>query len=689
MSDGKIIYDVEVNDDGIESKVQGTNSKIQGAANSGSNAFSEVWTGALRRIGAGLVELGGQAVDAAKQVAMDALDQVSQLEQNVGGVQKLFGDNAQAVIDNANHAFVTAGMSANQYMETVTGFSASLIAGLGGDTEKAVSIADRAITDMSDNANTFGTDISSIQVAYQGFAKQNYTMLDNLKLGYGGTKEEMSRLIADASQMTDEMEKLGVSVDADSMSFDNIINAISVMQEHLNIAGTTAKEASGTIEGSVNSMKAAWDNFLAGTLDGESLAEIAYDAMDNIYNAFMEIIPRLTEGLATFIPLVGEFGLELAQNLITTVAEQAPAMLEQGLAFIENLGQGIADNLPSLLEQGLQMLLSFTDYIHSNAGTLVDAGISFITNLVTGIAKSLPTLVRYVPTIVSNVANTISDNMPKILKAGVNLIKILLQGIVETIPTLIAEFPKIIQMIFDVWEAIEWLNLGKFLINGIWNGIKLLATNIPTLVKSIGKNAWELFKAIDWKSLGTNLINLAKNGITGLATAIPNALKSVGKSAMSAFKSIDWKSLGSAVISGIKTGIKNGAAAIIEAAKDVAQAALDAAKSFLGIHSPSRVFKEQVGEQISAGEAEGITENSDLVTDAVKDVQENALDASMDVNYNLPSTDSVSQEIGASFSSRVMQTVNRVIEVPLNINGREVARATAWDMGEQLAWESR
>ena len=206
---------------------------------------------------------------------------------------------------------------------------------------------------------------------------------------------------------------------------------------------------------------------------------------------------------------------------------------------------------------------------------------------------------------------------------------------------------------------------------------------------SIGKNAFDLFKAIDWKALGTNLINLAKNGITGLAEAIPSALKSVGSAAMKAFKNIDWKSLGSAVISGIKAGIKAGASAIIEAAKDVAESALNAAKSFLGIHSPSRVFKEQVGEQISAGEAEGITANTDMVEDAVKDVQKNALDASMDVNYNLPSTDSVSQEIGASFSSRVMETVNRVIEVPLNINGREVARATAWDMGEQLAWESR
>lgn len=183
MSDGKIIYDVDINDDDIESKLNSTNSKIKNGSESGSSAAENVWTGALRRIGAGLVELGMKAADTAKQVAVDALHEVSSLEQNIGGVQKLFGNSYQAVVDNANKAFKTAGMSSNEYMETVTGFSASLIAGLGGDTEKAVSYADRAIRDMSDNANTFGTDIASIQTTYQGFAKGNYTMLDNLKLG--------------------------------------------------------------------------------------------------------------------------------------------------------------------------------------------------------------------------------------------------------------------------------------------------------------------------------------------------------------------------------------------------------------------------------------------------------------------------------------------------------------------------
>ena len=648
MSDGKIIYDVEVNDDGIEGKVQSTNDKVQAAANTGSSAFGEVWTGALRRIGARLVELGAQAVDTAKQVAMDALDQVSSMEQNIGGVQKLFGENAQAVVDNANQAFRTAGMSANQYMETVTGFSASLIAGLGGDTEAAVSIADRAITDMSDNANTFGTDISSIQMAYQGFAKQNYTMLDNLKLGYGGTKEEMQRLIADASQMSTEMDKLGVSVDADSMSFDNIINAISVMQKHLNIAGTTANEASGTIEGSVNSLKAAWDNFLAGTLDGESLAEIAYDAMNNIFNAFMEIVPRLAAELPTFIELVGGFGLELAQTLINTIGEQLPEFLAKGQELILNLAQGLAEGIPNATESLLSMITSFTEWLASDGGTsMIDSGMKLLESIVTGLSNALPVLVEYIPQIILNIVTALANNLPRLMEMGVNMIVSLLTGIIATIPQLIEQFPNMIKTIFTIWKSTNWLSLGLHLITAILKGI-------------------------------TQLIN-----------AIPDLLKQIGNSAMDTFKSIDWLSLGSHVIDGIVDGIKDGISAVADAAREVAEAALSAAKSFLGIHSPSRAFKEQVGLQSDAGQAEGMIENADLVEDAAREVSQKALDASMDVNYNLPNKDTVSQDIGASFSSRVMQTVNRVIEVPLNISGREIARATAWDMGEQLAWESR
>ena len=647
MSDGKIIYDVDINDDGIESKLQQSNSKVKNAADTGSSAFGEIWTGALRKIGAGLVELGAKAIETGKQVAMDALDQVASLEQNIGGVQKLYDKNAQEVIDNANKAYKTAGLSANEYMETVTGFSASLISGLNGDTKKAAGIADRAIRDMSDNANTFGTDMGTLQATYANFAKGQYMMLDSLRLGYGGSKTEMERLIKDTAAMTDIQKELGVTVDASSLSFDNIINAVSVMQKHLNMTGTTAKEAAGTIEGSVNSMKAAWANFLAGTIDPKEFADTALQAADNVINAFGTILPRLAEGFGQMMPVVLEKGGDLVRNLISSIQSKAPEFLKRGAEFVEKLGAGLVSQIPQFLSNALPMVLKFTENLRTNAGKFVDSGINFIKNLVQGLANSLPTLLQYVPSIIINACGVINDNMPKILKAGVDIILILLKGIVQSIPTLIAEFPKIVQMIFAVIQAIDWLNLGRFIVDGISRGISSMASNISNFLHNAGANAFNAFRNIQWNNLGTQIIN------------------------------------------GIINGLRAGADAIVSAAKSVAKTALNAAKAFLGIHSPSRVFKEQVGYQIDAGQAEGIEENADIVADAAEEVSRKALDASMDVNYNLPNTDSVSKDIGASFSSRMLNTVNRVIEVPLSLNGREIARATAWDMGEQLAWESR
>lgn len=647
MSDGKIIYDVDINDEGIESKVQQTNSKVKNSADTGSSAFGEVWTGALRRIGAGLVELGAKAVETGKQVAMDALDQVASLEQNIGGIKKLFGDSYQSVVDNANKAFKTAGLSSNDYMQTVTSFSASLISGLGGDTKKAAEYADRAIRDMSDNANTFGYDMETMQAAYKNFAKGQYMMLDSLSLGYGGSKEEMERLIVDASKMQKEMDSLGVTVDANSMSFDNIINAISVMQTHLKISGTTANEAADTIEGSVNSMKAAWQNFLAGTIDPAEFADTAFRAAENVINAFGGILPRLAEGFGQMTPKVLEKGGELVGKLVDNIREKAPEFLQRGAEFVEKLGAGLVSQIPQFLSNALPMVLKFTENLRSNAGKFVDSGINFIKNLVQGLANSLPTLLQYVPSIIINACGVINDNMPKILKAGLDIILILLKGIIQAVPTLIAEFPKIIQMIFSIIQAIDWMNLGRFVIDGISRGIASMGSSISSFLHNAGNNAWNAFRNIDWGNLGSQIIN------------------------------------------GIVRGLRNGADAIVSAAKNVAKQALNAAKAFLGIHSPSRVFQDEVGLQMDAGQAKGIIENADMVEDAAEEVAERALDASMDVNYNLPNTDSVSKDIGASFSSRVLNTVNRVIEVPLNLNGREIARATAWDMGEQLAWESR
>lgn len=647
MSDGKIIYDVEVNDEGVEGKVKQTNDKIGNAAKTSSGAFSEVWTGALRAIGSKLVDLGQQAISAAADVAKESLAQVASFEQNVGGIEKLFGKSAGTVMENAKQAFATAGMSANEYMENVTGFSASLINSLGGDTAEAAKLADVAIRSMSDNANTYGTDMQSVMNTYQGIAKENYSMLDNLKLGFAGTKNGMKDLIATAATYKDEQAELGLTVDATSMDFANCVKAIEVMQKHMNIAGTTSAEAAGTIEGSVNSMKAAWENFLTGTLDGAQFAEVAMNAATNVVNAFMDIIPRLVQGFAQMAPVLFDKAREIVLDLAAKIGEHKLEMMQKGTELIQNLGEGLVTGIPEFLSHALPLITDFTANLRENAGHFVDAGINFILNLMQGLMNSLPTLIAYVPTIISNVAGMINDNLPKILMMGVKLILMLIEGIVKSVPALIANFPKIIKAIFDVWQAINWANIGRFVVNGIANGLRALMNSIPDVLRNIGQ--------------------FAVNG----------------------FRSIDWWSLGSNVISGILNGLWSGAWEIVDAARDVARRALDAAKSFLGIHSPSKVFEQQVGYQVDAGEAKGIEKNADLVEDATEEMNERALDASVKMDYSLPNLDDANRDMSASLTSRISSTVQRIIEVPLTIDSREIARATAWDMGEQLAWEMR
>lgn len=688
MADGKIVYDVDVNDDGVEGKVQQTNSKIESAANKGSGAFGEVWTGALRAVGAKMVELGQLAISSAVDVGKEALAQVASFEQLQGGVEKLFGQSAGAVVDNAKKAFETAGMSANDYMENVTSFSAALISACGNDTKEAANLADMAIVSMSDNANVFGSDMQSIQNAYQGMAKGNYSMLDNLKLGYQGTKEEMARLIKDASELTDVQNELGITVDGTSMDFANCVKAIQVMQTQMNIAGTTSKEASGTIEGSVKSMKAAWQNFLTGTMNGDEFARVALNAADNVVNALMDIIPRLIDGFAQMAPTLWDKAVEIIGNLVTTIKGKLPEFVEQGTEMIRNLGQGLAQQIPEFIHNALPMIMEFTANLRENAGKFIDAGIDMILNIAQGLADSLPDLIAYVPTIISNIVGILNDNMPKILSAGLKIIITLAKGIVEAIPALIENFPKIVKMIFDILQAIDWLNLGKFIINGIGNGIKALISMIPDLFRNIGNNAHNLLRNIDWRNLGSTIINFILNGIRSLMHSIPDVLRNIGHSAMDAIRSIDWWDLGWNIIRGIISGLSSGASEIVHAARDVARRALDAAKDFLGINSPSTEFK-LVGQYSDEGQAEGMIKNADLVEDASKEVAKRALDAQMSVDYDLPDIESASRDMSANIAGSFAQTTSRVIEVPLSIDSREIARATAWDMGEQLAWEAR
>lgn len=375
---------------------------------------------------AGVAAAGAAAVTLGKQ----ALDSYANYEQLIGGVETLFGESAEKVIGNASQAFKTAGMSANEYMETVTGFSASLIQSLGGDTEAAASYADRALRDMSDNANKMGTDMSAIQNAYQGFAKQNYTMLDNLKLGYGGTQAEMQRLIADAAAMTKEQNKLGVSVDASSMSFGNIVNAISVMQEHLKITGTTADEAATTIRGSVDATKSAWQNLLTGIADDNAdFGVLLDDFINSLMTAAENILPRLQ----TIMGGLGKLILEGSQKILPIVIETITA------------------NLPAIISSGFTIIIS----------------------LITGLIQALPELVSSIPQIFSAILQAFRDNWPAMREAGGELLRMVGDGIMSAVSWLFDTVADIGRSVVDqIYSGIasKWGELVSWF-NNLWSNL--------------------------------------------------------------------------------------------------------------------------------------------------------------------------------------------------------------------------
>lgn len=378
-------------------------------------------------VGAGVAAAGAAVLAVGKQ----AVSAYAEYEQLVGGVETLFGGSADTIMAYAQNAYKTAGLSANEYMETSTSFAASLLQGLGGDTEAAANMADLAITDMADNANKMGTSMESIQNAYQGFAKQNYTMLDNLKLGYGGTQAEMVRLINDSGVLNEEISSM------DGISFDTIVSAIHAVQENMGITGTTAAEAMGTISGSVAMTKSAWDNLLVGLADGNQ--EIG-PLIDNLVEA----------GTAAF-------------NNILPVAEEALV----GIAgFVDSLAPIIEEQLPGILSTALPAIL--------------DSGASILMALINGILGALPTLVEQVPTIITNIVDTLAANLPQIITMAFQIIGTLASGLVNNLPTILSAVWNLgVAIVQGVWSGIKsmwstfWANVSGFF-SGIVNGVKSL-----------------------------------------------------------------------------------------------------------------------------------------------------------------------------------------------------------------------
>ena len=490
------------------------------ASSAGTKLGSMLSTGVKASLAAGVAGLGA--------IIGGALTEGGALEQSIGGVKTLFADSANEVIAAANNAYKTAGLSANDYMEQVTSFSATLLQGLGNDTQAAAKYADQAVVQMADNANKMGTSMEAIQYAYQGFAKDNYTMLDNLKLGYGGTQSEMARLINDSGVLGDTIEVTAETVK--DVPFSTIIDAIGVIQERLGIAGTAAEEAATTLTGSFASVKAAFSNVLAGLTLGQDLGP-ALNALATTLTTFLtaNLIPAITNILSALpgalVTLITAIGPQLTAGLATIV----PQMMTAGAQMLQSLSAGLVQGIPNFLAQALPMILQFTTSLRANFSSIVDAGIDLLLNFVQGIANGLPTLIEYVPTIVSNIAGLINDNAPKILQAGIQIIITLVQGLINATPTIIANIPQIIGAIADTITAFNWLNLGATVIKTLGNGLLSMANGLKGFMQSTLSGALDYIKGLPGQALqwGRDLISGFIDGIIGNVGNLINSVKNV------------------------------------------------------------------------------------------------------------------------------------------------------------------
>lgn len=614
------------------------------------------------KIKSGLATVGKAAVvgvtaaaTAIGTIGTKAIQAYADYEQLVGGVETLFGTSAgsaeeyaaqtgEAVDDvrmkwaslsraqniimyRAQNAFKTAGLSANEYMETVTSFAAALVSSMGGDTEAAAQRADLAITDMADNANKMGSSMESIQNAYQGFAKQNYSMLDNLKLGYGGTAKEMYRLLSDAKEIDETFDAV-FSLDEKGhleANYSDIVQAIHIVQTEMGITGTTAKEAASTIQGSFGMVKAAWQNLVTGLADpDQDLGALVGNFTDSVVVAGNNLIPRIQELLPRIVEaisaLMGTVSTQLpailgstlpsliegASNLVTglmsalpeiltvlgdiaptaigvlvpAIVELLPEIIQTGIDVVISLVQGITETLPELIPAATEAIIKIAETLTDpgNLGNLVDAALEIILALADGIIDAVPRLLEVAPKLITNLITALIENFPKIIESGVKLVMSLVDGLIKSIPQLVAAAPK--------------------LIIGIVNGI---IANLPQIILS-----------------GPQII-LAL--IEGLISAIPDLVQAVPtliKSIVDTFLNYDWGSIGSNIVSGIKNGILNTWNGLKTGVGKAVNGLVSGVESILEISSPSKVFA-RIGGYMAEGLGQGFDRE---MTGVQKDIED-------------------------------------------------------------------
>lgn len=543
-----------------------------------------------------------------------AISEGADLQQSIGGIETLFKDSSNKVIENAKNAYKTAGLSANAYMETVTGFSASLLQGLAGDTDKAADVADMALTDMADNANKMGTSMDLIQNAYQGFAKQNYTMLDNLKLGYGGTKTEMERLLADATKIS------GIEYNLDNLS--DVYEAIHVIQGELDITGTTAKEAASTLSGSLASMKSAFSNVLGNLALGEDIGPSLQALGDTVFTFITGNLVPMVGNILSNLPEVLDSALSMAVRGLNIAAENADTLVQNGIDLIGELVVGIISALPYLAEAAVNIVTGLGSAIINT--DWVGVATDIINKLRDNMALASSEILGTDGSIIQAVSKSITEKLPEVLKNGVEITSNIANGILQNLPNIITSIGSILSQMLDfiMQNLPSILQAGGMLLKNLALGI---LNNLPAILTSIAQVLANLIATIlrHMPQILQTGIELLGKLAAGIIKAIPKLvaqLPTVIENIVRTFGQFDWKEIGLNIIRGIANGIANSAGAIIDAAKEAARSALDAAKSALGIHSPSRLFENEVGKMIDMGLAAGIKNNVGAVSDSMKEI---------------------------------------------------------------------
>lgn len=600
-----------------------------------------------------------------------ALEAGGNLQQSFGGLETLYGDAAEAAKAYAAEAS-KAGISANSYAEQAVSFGASLKQAFGGDTQKAMEAANVAILDMADNSAKMGTDISAVQTAYQGFAKQNYTMLDNLKLGYGGTKTEMERLLADAQKLS------GVEYNIDNLG--DVYSAIHVIQENLGLTGVAAAEASETFSGSLGAMKAAGENLLANLALGEDIGP-SLDALGVTVNSFLfnnllpmvgnmlEAVPELLSGLSGILiqslnivsnnsdEIVAQ-GLEIVTSLVSAIVEAAPYIAEAAINLAVSLGEALLNT--DWIALGTDLISSLRDSIDMAAGEILGADTLTIDSIIDGIMNGLDDLMQSSGEILNAIYEGITTYLPTLLESGVEIISSVAEGILNNLPELITTAGELItdfaSFVLDNLPTI--ISAGAKLLLSLVNGI---INNLPQIIASVVQ-----IMAKFTATIGEKLPEILQKGYeiigqlaVGLIQAIPKLISSIPQilfSIKDAFDDYDWLSIGANILEGIKNGVLGAISSVVDAAIEAGQAIWDAVTGFFDINSPSKKMA-WIGKMDMEGLAQGIEDNSDIVDDAFKDI-----------TSDMTSKLQVSADFGKSAARNTDQTP---LVLNMTINGAE------------------